>query len=89
LGVLSDAQCSALVELLARHTSTPDTCWFCVWNGYGTFNPSSMTEVRAYTGAFRGIRAWWWRVQPRHDSTAKASRVIRIAVSSSVVGKGP
>jgi hypothetical protein len=24
-----------LVDVLRRHTSTPDRCWFCLWDGYG------------------------------------------------------
>jgi hypothetical protein len=24
-----------LAGVLARHTSTPDRCWFCLWDGYG------------------------------------------------------
>lgn len=35
LGVLSVQQASALIGLLAKHTSTPDHCWFCLWDGYG------------------------------------------------------
>ena len=35
LGVVSTQQANALVGLLARHTSTPDHCWFCLWDGYG------------------------------------------------------
>ncbi|TJZ76073.1 hypothetical protein FCG67_18875 [Rhodococcus oryzae] len=36
----------ALCTVLARHTATPDECWFCVWDGYawvhdtpGSFTP--------------------------------------------------
>jgi hypothetical protein len=57
LGVLSDAQCRALVGLLARHTSTPDTCWFCVWDGYGGLH---RTEFRAR----------WWRLKLRFQNHA-------------------
>jgi hypothetical protein len=35
LGVLSDSQTAALIGLLSRFTSTPDSCWFCLWDGYG------------------------------------------------------
>jgi hypothetical protein len=35
LGVLSRRQAGALIPLLAAHTSTPDRCWFCLWEGYG------------------------------------------------------
>jgi hypothetical protein len=35
LGVLSKSQSGALVGLLSGFTSTPDSCWFCLWEGYG------------------------------------------------------
>jgi hypothetical protein len=35
LGLLSERQAGALVELLPTHTTTPDACWFCLWAGYG------------------------------------------------------
>jgi hypothetical protein len=34
-GRLDAADAAALVDILARHTSTPDHCWFCIWHGYG------------------------------------------------------
>ena|SRR5579859_3244599 len=34
-GTLSRRQAGALIPLLARNTSTPDRCWFCLWEGYG------------------------------------------------------
>jgi hypothetical protein len=33
-GVLPERQARALIELLAPYTSTPDVCWFCLWDGY-------------------------------------------------------
>ena len=38
-GVLPARQCSALVSHLTKHTSTPDRCWFCLWDGYGDLQP--------------------------------------------------
>lgn len=35
LGVLPRHQTDALIGLLVKHTSTPDRCWFCLWEGYG------------------------------------------------------
>jgi len=35
LGVLSKAQMGALAGLLPAATSTPQSCWFCLWDGYG------------------------------------------------------
>jgi len=27
-----------LAALLARHTTTPERCWFCLWDGYGNLH---------------------------------------------------
>jgi hypothetical protein len=35
IGVLPAGQGAALAELLARNTTSPDVCWFCLWAGYG------------------------------------------------------
>lgn len=35
-GSLRPDECAAVAEVLACHTTTPDACWFCVWDGYGT-----------------------------------------------------
>ena len=33
-GSLSPDECGAVAEVLARHTTTPDLCWFCIWDGF-------------------------------------------------------
>lgn len=40
-GTLDAAQVRALVTLLSRHTSTPERCLFCLWDGYGYFTPGA------------------------------------------------
>ncbi|HEV2033254.1 MAG TPA: hypothetical protein VGU71_03495 [Candidatus Dormibacteraeota bacterium] len=40
-GVLSERQAGALVDLLSKHTATPDACWLCLWEGYGYLNPGA------------------------------------------------
>ena len=35
-GSLLPDECSAVAEVLAAHTATPDECWFCLWEGYGS-----------------------------------------------------
>jgi len=32
---LESAQMGAVLEVLRRHTHTPDDCYFCVWDGWG------------------------------------------------------
>ena len=34
-GSLPQELLPALVSVLARHTSTPERCWFAIWEGYG------------------------------------------------------
>jgi len=34
-GTLSVDDVAVLIEVLARHTTTPERCWFCLWDGYG------------------------------------------------------
>jgi hypothetical protein len=36
VGTLHPADADALAAVLARHTSTPDRCWFCTWEGWGS-----------------------------------------------------
>jgi hypothetical protein len=36
-GHLPSAECAALSRLLHPHTGSPETCWFCLWEGDGAF----------------------------------------------------
>lgn len=63
----------SLVGLLAQHTSTPDRCWFCLWEGYGYLHPGG-TRALWMTGRpprRPGGLPWWRRISirrptPRH-----------------------
>lgn len=35
-----------LVEVLRRHTTTPEQCWFCVWDGFGGIDFPTSQRVR-------------------------------------------
>ena len=51
VGTLSAGQVRALIPLLARHTSTPDRCRFCLWDGYGYLHAGGMAALRStFTG---------------------------------------
>jgi hypothetical protein len=39
---------AALVEVLTRHTSTPDSCWLCLWDGYGDLHPGGSFTFTAF-----------------------------------------
>ena len=43
-GTLSAGQATALAELLASHTTTPEACWFCLWEGYGHLHSGGMAQ---------------------------------------------
>ncbi|MCD0449103.1 hypothetical protein LO762_07855 [Actinocorallia sp. API 0066] len=48
IGHLPETELAALCALLADHTSTPQTCWFCVWEGWGWLTPErDGAELRA------------------------------------------
>ena len=46
-GSLPTDLASALLETLSRHTSTPDRCWFAVWEGFGGLS-AEMRQVQAF-----------------------------------------
>ena len=58
-GTLSSRQVEALVRLLARNTSTPNACWFCLWDGYGYFNAGAFVRAYFYKDSWAGRLARW------------------------------
>ncbi|HEU5287186.1 MAG TPA: hypothetical protein VFV20_02190 [Candidatus Limnocylindria bacterium] len=40
-GTLSAEIASALADVLRAHTTTPERCWFAVWEGWGGFDPGT------------------------------------------------
>ena len=49
IGTLRSADADALAAVLARHTSTPERCWFCTWQGWGpvVFDDGPRVELPA------------------------------------------
>lgn len=78
-GVLSDGQIRALAAVLAAHTTTPDQCWFCLWEGQGYLNPGGIGPLVAI--AATGPRPLRW-IRPR-----AARRRVRRHRSPRVSGK--
>jgi hypothetical protein len=50
-GNLPPAQLHALTATLARHTTTPAACWFCLWDGYGWLHGSPAVGMLTSRGA--------------------------------------
>jgi hypothetical protein len=44
-GNLSPELLKALCELLGQHTSTADSCWFCIWEGNGWIDGVSSVSI--------------------------------------------
>ncbi len=65
LGVLSTRQAAALVPLLSAHTSTPDSCWFCLWDGYGYLHPGGVVHQFFARPPFARTRIWLLRLSLR------------------------
>jgi hypothetical protein len=55
-GHLPSAECAALSQLLRAHTRSPNTCWFCIWEGDGAFWSKAHTAVSARP---EGDGAFW------------------------------
>jgi hypothetical protein len=45
IGNLHSESLAALCDVLARHTATPQTCWFGVWDGNHWLHPAVATTV--------------------------------------------
>jgi hypothetical protein len=74
-GVLPELQVRVLAALLSQYTATPDSCWFCLWEGYGNLEPKPVgrrvipNPQRSYflfTGPITKAGGWddgpniWW-----------------------------
>jgi hypothetical protein len=79
-GKLSIDDAEALVDLLRSRTSTPERCWFCLWEGYGQWHGGSAvsgsppglipTEVREGRRVELPRRRYYLYRGPIHDATA-------------------
>jgi len=45
VGELPPATCESLARVLRAHTSTPGSCWFCIWEGHGSLWSTSHTSL--------------------------------------------
>jgi hypothetical protein len=68
-----------LVPVLARHTSTPDHCWFAIWEGYGF--DTSMTLLGAMPRDEEERRDVERERQRLREDDAQRNKSIRTALS--------
>ncbi|MFI5281652.1 MAG: hypothetical protein ACHQ0J_00810 [Candidatus Dormibacterales bacterium] len=79
-GVLSLSQSAALVQRLARHTSTPNECWFCLWDGYGDLHPGSIRTLTSHyvgTGLPRLFRILALKLRPYREPPRRFPSQVR------------
>lgn len=50
-GTLTPADAAALVDILRRHTTSTDHCWFCLWDGYGWDSAATLTTALPARGS--------------------------------------
>ena len=58
-GHLDEPLLSALIGVLAEHTTTPDDCFFALWEGYGDIHGG---EAAGFLTAFTGPMRWPGRI---------------------------
>ena len=73
-GSIPERECRTLVEVLRGFTSTPDSCYFCLWEGFGNIDTrlyKASSRVRApgrdylhFPGPIDAIRAFITRDGP-------------------------
>jgi len=66
---LDDAR--ALVHVLARHTTTPERCWFAAWEGFGSLKDGSMVIVGVSGAAAEPASPEFYREKPTEHRTLK------------------
>jgi hypothetical protein len=67
-----------LVPVLARHTSTPDDCWFAIWDGYGF--DTSMTLLAASVRDGEERRELERERERLREDDARRNKSIRLAL---------
>jgi hypothetical protein len=94
LGVLSKPQARALIGLSQRYTSTPDDCWFCLWEGYGylTGAASGQTAWKEFSPSQRPQRPPRWhlrRPRPRPIGNLPDQKRVRLPNRDYLLFRGP
>jgi hypothetical protein len=85
-GTLERDELDALIELLARHTGTPRSCWFGIWEGYGW-----MQGGRAVAELVPRPAHWWSRRRRRRpvEPVAPPGPRVQVPGRSLALHRGP
>lgn len=74
-GNLPPETCEALARILLRHTTTPESCWFCLWDGNGAFWSSSHTPLYTVEKDPRRVEKGRARAQAQDELFERTPRV--------------
>jgi hypothetical protein len=85
-GTLERDELDALIEILARHTGTPRSCWFGIWEGYGW-----MQGGRAVAELVPRPAHWWSRRRRRRpvEPVAPPGPRVQVPGRSLALHRGP
>jgi hypothetical protein len=86
VGALGRDELDVLVELLAHHTSSPRSCWFGLWEGYGWMQGSPAVAGLAPPLAHKRFGR---RRQPPVEPAAPPGPRVRIPGRSLALYRGP
>jgi hypothetical protein len=85
VGTMERDELDALVEILARHTSSPQSCWFGLWEGYGWMQGSPAVAELAPPPAHKGFG----RRRPPVEPVAPPGPRVQVPGRSLVLYRGP
>jgi hypothetical protein len=90
-GELPPATCEALAQILRLHTTTPHECWFCLWEGNGSFwstshsplypDGASASEIQRYLALGRA-QDQFLEATPRVEAYARSYFLCRGPLSA-------
>jgi hypothetical protein len=55
-GSLDADEAAVLLEILARHTDSSESCWFCLWDGWGWERRAVLVRKRGWSRSARRAR---------------------------------
>lgn len=86
-GQLPALTMAQLLTVLRVHTTTPEDCWFCLWNGYGWIHGSPSVSLMSFDDNGSGMQS---EVPPAYPpSWLETSRQVRHPGREYLLGRGP
>jgi hypothetical protein len=87
-GELPPETCDALSTVLRPHTRTPDRCWFCLWDGNGSFWSQSHAPLLP-PGATRDETDQYWATARAQDGILGSTPRVKTHARRYFLFRGP